>query len=351
MIGPCRLGVVLVLCLLKLAFAEHGATQSNTVPFMLSGNQALTHSLPSSTESAPEGRTRLDVMVTDTAGKPVSSLGQQDFTLLDDGRPEKIASFFSFNGNTATPDTPVEIILVIDLVNLPFQQVSFVRGEVTKFLRQSGGHLSQPVSIYLLSNAGSRVLPEPSTDGKVLAETLDQNKGGIHTITSAMGLEGQEERFQLSVRELQTIVADEVRKPGRKLLIWIGPGWPMLVHPELDHYSERDQVGNFATIVELSTRMREARIALYGVAPANVDGGDSMQLFLYKDYLKGVKSPRQAGPGNLGLDVLATQTGGRILGPDNDLVGQINRCVADANVFTRSLSIPLPQRMRTSITV
>ena len=30
-----------------------------------------------------------------------------------------------------------------------------------------------------------------------------------------------------------------------------------------------------------------------------------------------------------------SQTGGRILGPDNDLAGQINQCIADANAFYR----------------
>jgi hypothetical protein len=33
--------------------------------------------------------------------------------------------------------------------------------------------------------------------------------------------------------------------------------------------------------------------------------------------------------------VLATQTGGRILGPNNDLGSQIERCIADANSFYR----------------
>jgi hypothetical protein len=55
--------------------------------------------------------------------------------------------------------------------------------------------------------------------------------------------------------------------------------------------------------------------------------------FLYQDFLKGVKTPRQADTANLTLKVLATQSGGRILGPDNDLAGQINRCIAEANSF------------------
>jgi VWFA-related protein len=48
-----------------------------------------------------------------------------------------------------------------------------------------------------------------------------------------------------------------------------------------------------------------------------------------------VKSPRDSDPGDLALKVLATQTGGRIFGPNNDLANQIEHCIADANNFYR----------------
>ena len=48
-----------------------------------------------------------------------------------------------------------------------------------------------------------------------------------------------------------------------------------------------------------------------------------------------MKTYRDADFGNLALKVLVTQTGGRILGPDNDLAGQIDRCVEDASAFYR----------------
>ena len=60
--------------------------------------------------------------------------------------------------------------------------------------------------------------------------------------------------------------------------------------------------------------------------------------------MKGVPTEKQADVGNLGLKVLATNTGGRILGPDNDLAAQINECVADANAFYRlSIDPPAPE--------
>jgi VWFA-related protein len=85
--------------------------------------------------------------------------------------------------------------------------------------------------------------------------------------------------------------------------------------------------------VALSTRLREARIVVYSVAPAV--GADTTIDIRYRDYLKPVKAPRDADSGDLSLKVLATQTGGKILGPNNDVVGQINKCIADANDFYR----------------
>jgi VWFA-related protein len=38
-------------------------------------------------------------------------------------------------------------------------------------------------------------------------------------------------------------------------------------------------------------------------------------------------------PGNLGLPVLAVQTGGRVLNLTNDITSAIAECVADANSF------------------
>ena len=44
-------------------------------------------------------------------------------------------------------------------------------------------------------------------------------------------------------------------------------------------------------------------------------------------------SPSKALPANLGLQVLAVQTGGRAITTTNDLASAIAECVADADVF------------------
>jgi VWFA-related protein len=277
----------------------------------------------------------LDVVVNDATGKPVRGLQPWDFKLLDNDRSTKILSFRSFDGTAVRPDPPVEVILVIDELNLPFTQVAFVKSELSEFLHQNGGRLAQPLSIMLLTEKGLRVQPLPTVDGLAQLDLLNQIKGHVSSINPAMGSQGALERARISVHQLATIAENEAKKPGRKLLVWVGPGWPML-QSQAFRFNEKDRQRYFNVIVELTNRLREARIVVNSIAPedSSMGGGPSRSL-LYKDFLKPVATEQQADVGNLGLKVLVTNTGGRLLGPDNDLVGQINRCIADANAFYR----------------
>jgi len=295
---------------------------------------------PRAVEAA--GQIRLDVVADDASGKPVTGLEPWDFKVLDNGHPAKILTFRAFDGIEVKPNPPVEVILVIDTANLPFQQVAFVRDQLDAFLRANGGKLKQPTVLVLLSDSGIRIQPRATLDGNAEAEVVRQIKGSVHTINAAMGGEGALERFQLCVRQLEAIADNESKAPGRKLLIWVGPGWPMLTREELESFSAKDQLRYFDAIVALSTSLREARMPVYSVAPQDSSVGAGVRDTAYMEYLKGVKSPKEADSANLALKVLAVQSGGEVLGPDNDVAGQIARCVADANAFYR-ISFNPPQ--------
>jgi hypothetical protein len=99
----------------------------------------------------------LNVVVTDTSGKPVPGLQQQDFTLLDNHQPQKIASFQAVEGRTAR--APAHVILMLDTLNNSFQNVAYERKAMEKYLGQNQGYLSYPVSIALLSDSGVDVGP------------------------------------------------------------------------------------------------------------------------------------------------------------------------------------------------
>jgi VWFA-related protein len=180
----------------------------------------------------------------------------------------------------------------------------------------------------LLTDQGVEVEP-PSTDGNELGKYVEQIGVRLRAITQTAGAWGDVERLQTSVQVMMSIAQNEAQTPGRKLLIWTSPGWPMLEGVMLQG-SSKEQQGTFNEIVQLSTKLREARIFVYSVSSLQNPGLGST---LYEDFLKGVKTPESANAPNLALKVLAVQSGGRALSPFGDLADEINSCIQDAGAF------------------
>ncbi|HUB51541.1 MAG TPA: VWA domain-containing protein [Terracidiphilus sp.] len=294
---------------------------------------------PANESSAPatEGSMRLNVVVTDKGGRAVPGLGVGDFQLLDNNRPMQIVSFQAYGANSTASAPPAMVVIVFDTVNMPFESVSYTRQQVAAFLRQNGGHLPYPVSLAFLTNANMDIQNAPTTDGNELAKHLDDSATSLRTITNAAGAWGDIERFQFCTRML-TVLAEHIKDlPGRKLVIWAGPGWPMLSNPNME-FSLKGQKAFFDSVVQLNTLMREGQIELSSVA----QGMPGPETFMYESFLKGVKKPTQAIPGNLALKVIATQSGGRVIPPSNDLTSSLGTVVQDAGTYYQITFSPPP---------
>ena len=278
----------------------------------------------------------LDVRVTDRSGKPITGLALSDFSLLDNGQPGKILSFHAYESAAQRPDSPVQMVILFDTVNTDFNSVSFTRQQVDSFLLQNGGHLGAPTSIGWLKDDGISLQSEPSMDGNALAAQIDAYVAGLRTLARSAGVWGAIERFQFSLRILDQIVQALGNKPGRKLVVWASPGWPALNGPGFT-VSSKAQQEFFSEIVELSTRLRQGHIDLYSIS----QGLPGPETYVYESYLKGVKKVSQADSPNLGLKVLAVQSGGLALPPSNDLAAALNLCARDADAFY-SLSFEPP---------
>jgi VWFA-related protein len=276
----------------------------------------------------PGSAIRLDIVVTDHGGAPVSGLTASDFTILDNNQPSKILSFHAYGPAAQPSDPPIQVIVLFDTVNTDFDAVSFTRQQVENFLHQNGGHLAQPVSLVWLTNEGIQVQGSPTLDGNALAAALTASESRLRTLTRSAGAYGAIERFELSSRMLDGLAQNALKIPGRKLLIWAGPGWPLLDSPNIN-MSNKGQQALFGEIVALSTVLRQAQIAVYSVSQG-MPGPDT---FLYESFLKGVKKVNQANIANLGLKVLAVQSGGQVIAPSNDLAGALNTCVRDAPTY------------------
>ena len=268
----------------------------------------------------------LDVVVTPKSGPPVANLEQKDFTLFDNKTLQHITSFQARDGS----HDPVHVIIVIDAVNSTYQNIAWDRGEIGKFLRANGGHLSQPTSLALFTDAGTQIQQGFLTDGNELATALDNFAIGLRNVRRSSQWQASD-RLQLSMRALNQLIEHDGSLPGRKMIFWVSPGWPLLSGPGV-HLDIKQQTQLFSTIVGLSTQLRQNRITLYSVDPLGANEGVG-RTFYYQDFLKGVGKPGQVSVGDLGLQVLATQTGGLALTSSNDIVSQLQKCYADTQAY------------------
>ena len=270
---------------------------------------------------APGGRITLDVVVSPKRGEPVAGLTQSEFTVLDNKVQQPIASFRALNG----AQTPFEVILVVDAVNVPFSRLAFAREEIEKFLGANGGHLEQPTALAILTDTGTQLQQGFTRDGSGLRASFDKYDIGLREIRRSAGFYGASERFQTSLEGMRRLVAREAGRPGRKLLIWISPGWPLLSGPEVD-LSKKQSDAIFRDVISFSTQLRQGRVTLDVVNPIGSVEGPAEE-FYYEQFLSPVRKPSQVDIGDLGLQVLATQSGGIVLNGNNDIAGLLERCV------------------------
>ncbi len=327
---PFCVGAAVLFWVSALGFAQEKSP--------LAGDAVFPAAVSSPATIATEGLIKLDVVVTDKKGQLVAGLEPKDFTLLDNEQPQNILSFQAVDGKTTKPDPPVEVILVIDTMNLPISQVPLAKSEAEKFLRRNHGHLTQPVSLYLLSSAGLSSMPGPSIDGNALADEIARGRElpviRLAPIHVGVGFLADERNFaspqladyvtQNSLRPLGFIVLEERRRPGRKLLFWMSPGWKL--------GSGTDK--SFDRVTELSTRVREARIAIW-IWPYP-DSDYSYERAPVKSHKDDVRAFDNA------LDVLALHSGGGRLNTSTYLAEMIGKCIDEESVsYTLSFDTPL----------
>jgi VWFA-related protein len=281
----------------------------------------------------------LDVVVSPKSGPPVAGLQQQDFTVLDNNSPLAIASFAAVTGRQA----PVEVVLVIDAINIDAREIGYERIQIDKFLRAEGGHLAYPVAVAVATDTGVKIAENFSSDGTALSAAMDRDQIGLRDIGRSAGFYGAAERLQYSLQALNQLIVSEAPHTGRKMLLWISPGWPLLTGPNIE-LDSKQQTQIFAQIVGLSTELRQARVTLYSVNPLGA-GESIFRGTYYQDFLKGVSKPSQVNLGNLGLPVLAIQSGGLQLDFNNDLAALLQECISDvAPYYEISFAAPPAER-------
>ena len=280
-------------------------------------------------QTPPPPRTvSIDVVVTSKSGKPVTGLKQTDFTLLDDKKPQTITAFHAYDGS----QEPVEAILLIDGMNATFQVIASERFQIDKFLHANQGKLPVATALAVLTDEGIQMQGAYTKDGNQLAETLDKHTIGLRSIGRSAGVQGASERMEESLKAVRMLLAYEASRPGRKMVLWISPGWPVFGEANL-YLTSSQQQGIFHQITWFSTQLRSSRTTFYSVNPLGVeDPVEHAQL--YREFVDGVKKPQDVAYADLSVQVLAIETGG-LVENSGDISGPLQKCMEDAGGYYR----------------
>jgi VWFA-related protein len=275
----------------------------------------------------------LHVTVDSRSGTPVEGLTAADFTLLDDKKQQPITSF------RAIKDQPTRIVIVLDAVNLPYTEVSFARQQLSQFFSANGGKLAQPTTLGVLQDAGMQIQPRFTTDGNALRASLDHFAIGLREIPRSTGVYGAEERLQLSLSTMRSLIA-QLPADGPKRILWVSAGWPLLGGPQVElNPSVRGSV--FTDVVSLVTELQKLQITVDSVNPLGASQDVAMTDY-YQNFLRAPRSSRDVELGNLGLQVLAVDSGGLILNGSNDIAGLLQRAVQQSEDCYEISFVPSP---------
>ncbi len=345
------------------------------VALTLAAMHALALQAPSTSPAAPDERTprliprtpaereqrfvaqhrvSLNVRVADGSGKPVTELNQSDFSVYDNDKLRKLVSFRSVGGAAGGS----HIILVIDAVNNFSKQVRTYAKEIERYLKEGNGPLAYPVALGVFSSIGIEVSQSWRDRALLLhelrAKAEDLRAGGCITqqdhgnATAAAytlgGMGGtrtesqqelicKNERFVKSINALSELARKQMDVPGRVIVIWLGPGWPMLTDKAFTPDPPDLKRSFFSQLVTLSMSLREAQVTLDAVGSPDESINPQTPNVRDSEFFGGVYGADQVSAANFGLHVLAHQTGGRILTDTKDIASQISTCVADGESY------------------
>ena len=255
-------------------------------------------------------------VVARSKGAPATGLTKEDFTLFDNGKPQKIA-FFSVRsarasgpGAQAAPPLPAgavsnrlerdgpllsrATILLVDQKNTPPDTQAFAIQRIKTFARTSRN--SDRFAIYSFGRDGQLHAVQELTDDRQLllsaANTLkamdpyyrtQDTTGMSDHAAQAFSTETVMEQVAVTKRVMTTIARHLSKVPGRKNLIWITTAFPLFLEGV-----------DFRPDVEQAARaLNDANIALYMVDARALIGALQGLTAVTNAEARGPGSPRQ----------------------------------------------------------
>ncbi len=207
----------------------------------------------------------LDVVVTDRSGNPVRTLTQDDFTILEDGKPQKISSFEQplSSGSSLLPSSPRTIIL-LDELNVAFADLAYARDRILLFLVQN--HLEKmPTALMTLNLNGLSVLEDYTQDEKLLKDRLTRfHPAMLNPVEGETQQEKVQEHAQKSIDSLFEIARASMGSSYNLNIVWVTSGFAGMLRDTKSADGRQNGLRRLANV------LMRARIRLYSIDPGGV---------------------------------------------------------------------------------
>jgi len=330
-------------------------------------------------------------LVTDKSGNHITGLKKEDFTVLENGAEQRIATFEEITSDArrvTRPQKPNEFsnalaggpsarritLMVLDLLNTRFMDQAYARQDLLKYLTQSVDQ-REPTGLYTLTRSGIHVIHDFTTDPRVLVAALHKIKGDAYQMVDSEAdmealtgtaspdgsagvdpgavqsesqqlqtmMEDAELNFQsfqqrlaitYTLQAMQQVAQALAGFPGRKSLIWASGGFPFSVSDNTMQLAPagRDSLVDVLPMYEHTWQLlNNAQIALY---PVDVKGLQAVGIANASVGNPGKNYTRNMTWRNLDtqatLQTFASMTGGRAYYNSNDLVKGFRNAVSDS---------------------
>jgi VWFA-related protein len=282
----------------------------------------------------------IDAVVLDEKGQPITDLKADDFTVMEDGKPQKISDF-SFHqagpAGAAPRQTAPNIIsnapdfasnsclniILLDAINTDFSNHAYAQDMLIKYLDTNPP--IQPTAVYALDGKLT-MLHDFTTDTKALREVVAhfQPQGPTHipTVEAAASPFSTRGSFQVTAhgRALtQSSMLFLARSlggyPGRKNLIWLSEGFPINLFPDFNAGDGVLVVEDYSPMAErIADELMNAQVALYPIDAAGVSINDRF-------------------PAHTAMESMAERTGGKTFFNRNDIDMGIRASINDGATY------------------
>jgi VWFA-related protein len=247
-----------------------------------SQDNAAMHAAPTQTLKVTTRIVVLDVVVTDKKGNLVPrELTRDDFTVREDGQQQVIRSFEPPSehhmpvSNKAVVNSAADLtkigdasvtVLVLDELNSRFEDMSFSRQMMVKYLEAQPAVLKEPAVLMVATNNSFQQIHDYTQVRDELMEAVKKHMPEYpwRMANSGKAGPGAVERMAQVMAALQQIGQASTGTRGRKNLIWVGNGFPSANLTGLDPR----QAGLIeAAMRRCTARLLAARMTLYIINP------------------------------------------------------------------------------------